>query len=204
MAAWRVLPALAPVSIPRLASARPDWTIFVFALGVALANGFLFGLAPALRSSGPKRSAAVRDLGSRGAVSAGKDRTRAALVIAEVGITVALVLIGGQLLGNFVRLLRTDPGFQADRIVASVLLPEPERYKTPNQRSEVYRRFVEAVQAIPGVTSVGTVDALPFSGENHGGSISESRNAPSDAKNQSIAEINVVGAEYLQTLGVHL
>jgi predicted permease len=60
IAAWRVLPALAPVSIPRLASARPDWTIFVFALGVALANGFLFGLAPALRSSGPKTSAAMR------------------------------------------------------------------------------------------------------------------------------------------------
>ena len=203
-AAWRVLPALAPVSIPRLASARVDWTIFVFALGVALANGFLFGLAPALRSSGPKTSAAIRDLGSRGAVSAGKDRTRAALVIAEVGITVALVLIGGQLLGNFVSLLRTDPGFQPDRIVASVVLPEPERYRTSEQRSAIYRRFAEAARAIPGVTSVGTVDALPFSGENHGGSISESRNASTDAKNQSIAEINVVGAEYLQTLGVHL
>jgi len=203
-ASWKVLPALAPVSIPRLAAARADWTVFAFALGVALVNGLLFGLAPALLSYGSTTPATLRDLGVRGAASGRNDRTRAALVIAEVGLTVALVLIGGQLLGSFINLLRTDPGFQANRIVASVVLPELERYKTPEQRNEIYRRFVEAVRAIPGVTSVGTVDALPFSGENHGGSISASRAFPTDAKNQSIAEINVVGADYLCTLGVRL
>ena len=203
-ASWRVLPALAPVSISRLAAARTDWTIFVFALTVALLNGLLFGLAPALRSSASTTPNALRELGVRGAASGRHDRTRAALVIGEVGITVALVLIGGQLLGSFINLLRIDPGFQADRIVASVVLPELERYKTPEQRSDIYRRFLDAARAIPGVTSAGTVDALPFSGENHGGSVSASRAAPTDAKTQSIAEINTVSRQYLQTLGVRL
>jgi putative ABC transport system permease protein len=203
-ASWKVLPSLAPVSIPRLATAHVDWTILVFALAVALASGLLFGLAPALRSSRSTTPTALRDLGVRGAASGRNDRTRAALVITEVGITVALVLIGSQLLASFISLLRTDPGFQADRLVASVVLPEPERYKTDEQRSGIYRRFVEAVRAIPGVTNVGTVDALPFSGENHGGFVSASRAVPTDPKNQSVAEINIVGAEYLQTLGVHL
>jgi putative ABC transport system permease protein len=203
-ASWRVLPALAPVSIPRLGAAHADSTIFVFALAVALANGLIFGLAPALKSTRPTAPIALRNLGVRGAASGRNDRTRAALVIAEVGITVALVLIGTQLLGSFISLLRTDPGFQADRLVASVVLPEPERYTTAEQRSEIYRRFVEAVRAIPGVANVGTVDALPFSGENHGGFISVNRTVPTDTKNQSIAEINVVGAEYLRTLGVRL
>ncbi len=203
-ASWRILPALVPVSIPRLAAASTDWTILVFALIAALGNGLLFGLAPALRSSASATPTALRDLGARGAASGRHDHTRSALILAEVGITVALVLIGGQLLGSFITLLTTDPGFQADRIIASVVLPEPERYKTPEQRSAIYRRFLEAVRAIPGVTNAGTVDALPFSGENHGGSISANQAAPTDAKNQSIAEIDAAGGEYLQTLGVRL
>ena len=202
--AWKVLPAIAPVSIPRLASARADWTILAFALTLALANGVLFGITPALRSAGWGRPAALGDFGLRGAASGRHDRTRAALVMGEVAIMVALVLVGGQLLGSFVSLLRTDPGFQADRIVASVVLPERERYKTPEQRGKVYLRFLEAVRAIPGVKSAGTVDALPFSGENHGGFISTNRAAVMESNSRLIAEIDVVGGEYLQTLGVRL
>lgn len=203
-ASWKVLPALAPVSIPRLAAARADWTIFLFALAAALANGLIFGLAPALRSASSIGPSSLRDLGVRGAASGRHDRTRAALVIAEVAITVALVLIGGQLLGYFIHLLTIDPGFQPDRVVASVVLAEPERYKTPEQRSEIYKRFLDAVLAIPGVTTAGTVDALPFSGENHGGFVSASRATAADPRNQSIAEIDVVGGQYLQALGVRL
>jgi predicted permease len=191
-AAWRILPAMAPVSIPRLAAARADWTILVFTIAVALVNGILFGIAPALRS------AALRGFGARGAASSRNDRTRAALVIGEVAITVALVLVGAQLLGNFIALLRTDPGFDARRVLASVVLPEPERYKTPRERAAIYRRFLDAVRAIPGVEKAGTVDALPFSGENHGGSISTERT------NRFIAEIDVVGGDYLEALGLRL
>jgi predicted permease len=57
-AAWRVLPAIVPVSIPRLATARADWTILAFALAVACLNGLLFGLAPALRFLGDRRALA--------------------------------------------------------------------------------------------------------------------------------------------------
>lgn len=198
VAAWKVLSAIAPVSIPRLVTARADWTVLLFAMAAALGDGLLFGLVPALRSA---HSGA---LGSRGAASGRHDRTRGGLVIAEVAVTVALVLIGGQLLQSFVHLVMTDPGFKPDRVIASVVLASPERYKTAEQRSGVYRRFLEAVSAIPGVTSAGTVDALPFSGENHGGFVSAGRGAATDPRNQSIAEINVIGGQYLQTLGVRL
>jgi putative ABC transport system permease protein len=202
--AWKALPAIAPASIPRLAAARADWSIFAFAITVALINGVLFGMAPALRSARSAKPLALRDFGTRGAASGKQDRTRATLVIGEVAITVTLVLIGGQLLGSFLGLIRTDPGFQADRILASVVLPEPERYRTPEQRGEVYRRFLDAVRAIPGVVSAGTVDALPFSGENHGGFISASKSAATEPNGGRIAEIDIVSGQYLQTLGVHL
>src|SRR5207244_11686935 len=69
-------------------------------------------------------------------------------------------------------------------------------------RASVYKRFLDAVRTLPGVESAGTVDALPFSGENHGGFISL-REAPAPA-DQLVSEIDVVSTEYLQTMGIRL
>jgi predicted permease len=123
VAAWTILPAVAPVSIPRLAAARADGTIFGFTLALAMINGVLFGIAPPLRLARAKETIAVGGFGSRGAPAGRQDGIRSALVVAEVALSVMLVVIGGQLLGSFLRLVNTDPGFQADRILASVVLP---------------------------------------------------------------------------------
>jgi putative ABC transport system permease protein len=196
-AAWRILPALAPVNIPRLAAARADWTIFGFALALAVVNGILFGIAPALRLTRGKVTSLSR-LGARGAASGRHDRTRSSLVAAEVAVSVVLVVIGGELLSSFVKLIRSDPGFQADRILASVVLPAHERYPDPTQRALFYKRILDSVRALPGVESAGTVDALPFSGENNGGYVSAAEGTKIEG------EIDDVGGEYLQTMGVRL
>lgn len=202
-AAWKVLPAIAPLSIPRLEAARADWSVLGFALAVAIFNGLLFGMAPALRA-GLTPASANGDFGVRGILTGRRDRLLASLVIAEVAITVALVVVGGQFMGRFIELLRTDPGFQADHLLASVVLPSPDRYRTPEQRGLIYRRFVDAVRALPGVESVGTVDALPFSGENHGGLIASTAAQVMQPNTQVPAEVDIVSADYLQTLGVRL
>lgn len=201
-AAWKILPAVAPMSIPRLASARADWPILGFALVVALVNGMLFGIAPAIRAAFT-RVIAANDFGVRGASGSG-NRLRGWLVVSEVAITVVLVVIGAQLMGSFIELLGTDPGFDANHILASVVIPSGRRYPTPEDRGMVYRRFLDAVRAIPGVESAGTIDALPFSGENHGGLITSSEAAVMEPRNQLPAEIDVVSPEYLQTMRVHL
>jgi len=198
--AWKILPAVAPVSIPRLAAARADSTIFVFTLALATINGILFGMAPALRLARPQ-SIAPGSLGARGAAAGRHDRMRSSLLVVEVALAVVLVVIGGQLLGNFARLMAIDPGFQADRVLASVVLPAAERYRGPERRGLFYRRILDAVRALPGVESAGTVDALPFSGENHGGFVSGGDAAGAQPLT---AEIDVTGGEYLQTMGVHL
>jgi putative ABC transport system permease protein len=199
-AAWRILPAVAPVSIPRLAAARADSSVLGFALALAVINGILFGLAPALRLA-RGQSATLSGLGSRGAAAGGRDRMRSGLVVAEVALSVVLIVAGGQLLGNFLRLTAIDPGFEADRVLASVVLPSPVRYKDPERRAFFYRRILDSVRALPGVQSGGTVDALPFSGENHGGFVSDSEGG---AGKVLTAEIDVTGGEYLQTMGLHL
>ncbi|MGA3241355.1 MAG: ABC transporter permease [Bryobacteraceae bacterium] len=202
-AAWKILPALAPVSIPRLAAARADGAIFGFALALAMINGILFGMAPALRLARAKGSIALGAFGSRGSAAGRQDRVRSALVVAEVALSVMLVVAGGQLLGSFVKLVAADPGFQADHVLASVVLPAPERYPNPAQRGLFFKRILDSVRALPGVESAGTVDALPFSGENHGGSVSSGA-LTGDSNAPLTAEVDVAGGEYLQTMGVHL
>lgn len=204
VAAWKILPSIAPVSIPRLAESHTGWAILAFAIGLALLNGVLFGVAPALRAVTSASPSAMHELGARGTLSGRRDHVRASLVIGEVAISVMLVLIGGQLLGSFADLMRTNPGFQGSRVFASVVLPEAERYKTPEQRGAVYKRFLDAVGAIPGVESAGIVDALPFSGENHGGYVSTRSGAETEPNGRLVPEIDVIGGDYLRALGVHL
>lgn len=197
--AWRILPALSPVGIPRLASARPDTAVLVFALALGVLNGILFGIVPALRAvhkDGTNASA----FGVRG-VPGGRDRTRSQLVIAEVALTVMLVVLAGQLLGAFSRLVASGPGFDADRIVASVILPSAERYRDPEKHARFYTEILESVRNLPGVESAGTVDALPFSGENTGALVTGAENS---SEKDVDAEVDVTGGEYLQTLGLRL
>lgn len=198
-AAWGILPAVAPVSIPRLGAARADGSIFAFALVVAALNGILFGIAPALRMASSK--SAFAGFGSRGAASGRHDHFRSSLVVAEVALSVLLVVTGGQVLASFVELVTTDPGFQADHVLASVVLPAPERYRDPGQRGLFYKRILDDVRALWGVESAGTVDALPYSGENHGGFVSSSGASDPQAVT---SEIDVIGGEYLQAMGIPL
>jgi predicted permease len=196
-AAWRILPAVAPATIPRLAAARADWRVLAFAIAAALVNGVLFGMAPALRAS------RVGELGARG-VAGRRDWLRGSLIAAEVAITVTLVITGGRLVGSFIGLLRTDPGFTSEHVLASVVLPAPQRYPDRAGRALVYRRFLDAARSIPGVELAGTVDALPFSGENHGTWMTAKPEEIADRKRQLDGEVDVVGGEYLQAMGARL
>jgi len=197
--AWKVLPSVAPMSIPRLATARPDWTVFAFTLALSVINALVFGLAPALGSARGDPALALRESGARGSIGAARNRLRSALVVGEVAVAVTLVIIGGLLTGSFVKLIRTNPGFDADRVLASIIIAAGDQYRTPAKQGVLFRRIVDSVRALPGVESVATVDALPFSGENHGGTIRTDLSAPEQA-----AEIDRVSADYLQTMGVQL
>ena len=200
--AWKALAGIAPVKVPRLGTAHADWRILVFSLAVALANGVLFGMLPAYRA-GWMRANANQDLRSHSGIAGRSDRVRGALVAAEVALALALVVVGGQLLASFAALLRTDPGFDAKHVTAFVVVPDAARYPTPEKWGTFYRRLLDLVRALPGVDSAGTDDALPFSGENTGGLVGKSAGGAPES-GQIPAEIDVVSAGYLQTMGIRL
>lgn len=203
--AWWLLPAVAPMSIPRLASARADSTVFLFALLIALASSLLFGLAPVLRVARGPLWEALRDAGARGLAGGPSHRLRSALVVGEVAIAVLLVVVGGLLTGSFLRLWRTDPGFDADRVLASIIIASDDRYiHDPQAHGLLFRRILDSVRGLPGVHAAGTVDALPFSGENYGGFVAAREADALDRTRQHVAEVDRVSAGYLESLGVRL
>ena len=204
VAAWTLLPAVAPMTIPRLADARADWTVLAFTLAVSVLNGILFGIAPALRSSRRDPAVSLRESASRGSVGASHNGLRSALVVAEVSVAVTLVIVGGLLTADFVRLLAADPGFETNRVLASIIIPSGDQYQTPQSREVLFRKIVDAVRILPGVESAGTVDALPFSGENNGGIISAGDASAQRPGEGEVAEVDHVSAGYLETMGIPL
>jgi len=203
--AWKLLPAVAPMSIPRLDAARADGSVFVFACAVSMAVGVLSGFAPALRAARLGPADVLRAAGTRGAVGSAHNRLRSALVVSEIAVTVVLVVIGGLLTGSFVRLLRTNPGFAPGRVLGSIIIPADQKYLgKPEVQAQLFRRILGGVRALPGVESAGTVDALPFTGENNGAFVTARDSAATRPLEQEVAETDRVSAGYLETMGVRL
>ena len=201
LATWRLLPAVFPTSIPRLSAARADWKVFTFSLSIAVANGILFGMAPAFRAI---RNRVVPGREMTVSLARPRDHLRGILVAVEMGLAAALVVGGGQLLASFISLVRTDPGFAQDRVLASVIIPDQTRYATAELRGQLYRRILDGVRLSPGIESAGTIDALPFSGENHGGFIGVANSGVSESQDRVPAEIDLVSTGYLEAMGVRL
>ena len=114
-AAVRLLVALGPGSVPRLGEISIDGTVLAFALGVALTTMIVFGLAPAIQAARQDPQDALR-ADSRGSTSGtGSRRIRAALTVAEVALSVALLIGAGLLIRSFARLQQVNPGFNRGR-----------------------------------------------------------------------------------------
>jgi len=136
-----------------------DWRFLLFTGGVALLAGMLAGVAPAFRSSRLDLSQALKD-GGRGQ-TAGRGRLRAGLVVAQVALTVVL-LVGA---GLFVRSLRdaqgVDLGFDPQRVVM-ISVDLGEIGQDAAAQEQTYRRLFERVRAYPGAERAALSMGLPF------------------------------------------
>jgi len=149
------------VSIPLLAGVRLDTTALAFAVGVALATGILFGLAPAFQARGTGMTTALKDA-TRGSTE-GRRRTlvRSTLVVSEIAFACVLLVGAGLLIRSLVHVLDVDMGFEASR-AATIRVDPDSRYATREQRNAYIDEVLRRVKEIPGVQSAGITDALPL------------------------------------------
>jgi predicted permease len=138
-----------------------DWGVLLFALGVALFAGVLFALAPAFQLSGKHIHDAFRD-GARGSQSVGWRRFASSLVVAEVAISMVLLLGAGALGKSFYRLLQVDTGFNYHNVSSMAVAMPSAQYKTDASQIAFYKSLLDRVQALPGVQSAGVTSTLPI------------------------------------------
>jgi predicted permease len=155
--------ALAPANIPRLSEVGLNPTILLFALTISVATGVLFGLAPALHASRGDLTVAFRGVGAAAGSPEGT-RVRGALIVAEVALSVVLLIGAGLMLRSFARLTAVDPGFDPERLLTMRLNLPVSVYPTRADIDVTRERVLAAVGNVPGVRGVGAISHLPLTG----------------------------------------
>jgi len=168
LAQWgtRALIALNPDGIPRSREVHLDGRVLLFTLAVSLATGLLFGLVPALSAAGRGLSDSLKE-GGRGMAGGVRGRlVRDSLVLAQVALTLVLLVGAGLLIQSFSRLQAVNPGFRPEgALTVQMALPEA-KYEEPARQVAFYQGVLERVRALPGVEHAGFLYPLPLSGRN--------------------------------------
>ena len=158
----RTLTTIGAAELPRASAIRIDGAVLLYALGVSMLAGILFGLLPALRATSANLQGMLR-AGSRGSVGAAGGRLRGGLVVAEVALAVILVIGAGLAAKSFARLLDVDPGFQPANLLALKLSTADER-TDGDKFPGYYHALLDAVARVPGVQIVGAAKNFPLRG----------------------------------------
>jgi len=166
IASWGVgaLAAQAPADLPRAADIQLDLRVLGFTFAVSILTGLLFGMVPAWRSARTPLTLALNE-GGRGSGGPRRQRARSVLIVAEVAISLVLLVGAGLLLRSLDRILRVDPGFDPEGVLtASIRLPE-SKYATAQSYAALYERLVARVAALPGVQAAGIATPLPVNND---------------------------------------
>jgi putative ABC transport system permease protein len=159
--ATRALTALAATGMPRADQIRIDAAALAFALVAALATSVIFGLLPALHLSKQDLNDALKEGGRQNAAGAARG-ARELLIVAEVAVSIVLLVGAGLLIRSLWHLQQVDPGFSADKVLAMEVSLPTARYPEGDQMP-FYQRLEERVRALPGVAAAGAVNILPLS-----------------------------------------
>jgi len=205
LAVWltKLLISLAPRGLPRAPEAGMDARVLGFAVLVSLATGVIFGLAPALQAAKTDLNEALKDNSKGG--GARSNRFRNALVVAEVALTLMLLVCSGLLLNSFLRLQRVDPGFDTHNVLTFRIELPANRYSQQTQVAPFYQQLISRLEAAPGVKSVSAISHLPLS--SHRGTTGfsiEGIATPPDNPVPYLTDFRAVTPGYFKTMGMQL
>jgi putative ABC transport system permease protein len=206
--ATRAMLALVPGSLPRLDDVRIDWRVTLTAGLIAAAVGGAFGLVSTIQVRWRALAGVLHDSGVRSTGGAARSAGRRALVVAEVSLSLMLIIGAGLLAASFGRLQRVSPGFDPKgTLTAGVSLPIANGFN-PARDGPTWARFfgelTDRLARSPGVRSVGAVSTLPLSGGVEGGAMAIVGQPKPEAGQAPHAEYAVVEGDYFRTMAITL
>jgi predicted permease len=156
----RFLARLIPAGLPDATVPALDLRVLLFTVGITMVVVLGFGTAPAFAAARVDLDSAMRTGGTRGTTARG--RLRSSLVVAELALTVVLVVAAGLLMRSYANVLAVDPGFDPRRLLLAETALPPVKYADTNTRTAFISSVTERVRAIPGVTAAGFANFPPF------------------------------------------
>ncbi len=200
MAGVPLLTQLVPMSLPIAHAPSVDMRVLVFAAALTIVTGCLFGLMPVLRIG---RATAITGLREDARSGGGaKERLRGGLVVAEVALSVVLLVSAGLLIRALWNVQRIDPGFSTGVLTMRTNLPEP-RYDVASVRFAFYDRVLGDVRALPGVTAAAYIGGLPL--VRHAGVWPVSLKGEATVRGgNDIASLRFITPDYFKTMGIVL
>ena len=177
---------------------NPDLGIFAYVLTISVFAGILFGLAPALESSG---SALVSTIRGGGTSPVRSRRLRSFLIAAQVAVSLALMISGSMLVRSAIHTLRLTTGYDGDRVVdLNIQFPEDAQY-TADQKAALVRDLCTRIAALPGVAAITSARA-PDDNGGRTAAVSLNGEPPTSRNRYAALYYTWVQANYFQTLGV--
>jgi len=206
LAAWAVAAVVAfgPEGLPRLGEVAIDGRVLAFALTISVFTGVLFGLVPAFHAARPDIAQMLRE-SVRGSSKGGMQRTRSALVVAEMTLAVVLLVGAGLLIHSFVRLINVDPGFNPERVIAFNLSLPQTKYQFERDIRGVVSNLTDRLRQLPGTRDVGVTFGRPL---DNSGLIRTSFEvegwAPSTPGNRRVSQVHMTSPGYFTAMGIPL
>jgi predicted permease len=185
--------------IPRVHEIGIDPLALAFSLLVSLATGLVIGLLPAWQAAGVNVQETLKETG-RGAIGSGH-RLRAGLLVAEVSLSLVLLIAAGLLLTSFTRLQRVEPGFEPDGVFTAQLALPPQRYDR-EKLVAFYEQLYQRLTELPGSKSAALTDRVPLTGGQTPAPVAVVGRPVPPMSEQPNANRHLVSPRYFTTLGI--
>src|SRR5215207_10078347 len=203
LASWTVslLSRVAHETVPRMAGVQLNGKVLAFNIAVSLFTGLLFGVIPALRSSKTDLQETLKDSSSTTTEAQGK-RLRATLVVAEVAVSVALLVGAGLLVRSLMTLLRSDVGFDPSGLLTMELKVSRNRYTNRAELNRLLQQVLQRAQTLPGVEDATLSATLPGLRDTWQSDIWPEGHPPLKPGELINVDWSIVSADYFQTMKI--
>jgi putative ABC transport system permease protein len=176
--------------------------VLLFTLVVSLVTAFIFGLWPAIQGSRTQTREALQAASKRSTAGVGARRAQSVLVVAEVALSLVLLVMAGLMIRSFAKLTNIDPGMSTSNVVSMRINRSPAKSKDGSQNAIFFQQVIDRVKTLPGVESVGVMSHPPFSSTEEFPITVESV-ANAGMQTQSI-DTRTVSSDYFNTLQIPL
>ena len=206
LASWgtSALLALSPGDIPRLASVHLDAQVLLFAVGLSVVTGILFGLAPALTVTKLNLNDTLKQGGRSASAGATGRPLRSALTVAQIALSLMLLVGAGLLIRSFLRLQEVKPGFNPSNLLAAELALPPTKYAENQQVVQFYDQLLARLAEQPAIKGAALTTTLPLAESGEQITFYVEGRPVVRTERLADAETRVVSPDYFRTMEIPL